>query len=299
MKALFEYIGIDKSEFLKVRRIVQKNIDIPWHFHPEYEIVVILQGAGHVFIGDGMERYEGGDIFLIGSNVPHVFIDDSHNRSMHDESHIEVVVVQFNGAFISKFFELKEFHRIAALLQKMQCGVKIGDRIKEDIAGSFVMLIHLSGLKRLTEFIHILDAIGKDTNVHLINPTTSASILPNVRSNRIMKVIQYMNNNYHHEINLDQLARLANMETTSFCRFFKHHTRKTFTGYLNELRLGYACKLLMEGSLSVTEICYETGYNSISHFNRQFKRVYDVTPKEYRARFYQHLAPGTFVRPVS
>ncbi|KAA3657338.1 MAG: AraC family transcriptional regulator [Calditrichaeota bacterium] len=289
MKAMFEYIGIDKTESIKVRHIVQKNIDIPWHFHPEYEIVVILRGAGNVFIGDGMDRYEAGDTLLIGSNVPHVFIDDSHNKEKVDENGIEVVVVQFRSAFFSGFSDLKEFYNVSSLLNKMQCGVKIAGKVENAIATKFCVLAQLSGLKRITEFLHILDLIGSYKNLHLINPIAAASILPNMRSHRILKVIQFMNNNYHHDLKLAQLARLANMETTSFSRYFKHHTRKTFTGYLNELRLSYACKLLIEGSLSVTEICYETGYNSISHFNRQFKRVYNLTPKAYRARFYtQH-----------
>ncbi|MEO9476569.1 MAG: AraC family transcriptional regulator [Cyclobacteriaceae bacterium] len=257
-----------------------------WHYHQEYELIYILEGKGLRFIGDDVREFSGGELALIGPNLPHLW-QNSLEYYDNIDLNSDVIVVQFNHNFLGEnFFNIHEMAVLKKLLEKSKGGLEfLNHQLKLNVAKQLMQLIELSSFPSVRTLLEILEILALTSEVH---PIASTSFQVNPKSNdsvRINKIYQYVLNNYQEHITLEEVADIANLGVSPFCRFFKKATNKSFLEFLNEVRIGHACKLLIEGSQSIGQIVYSCGFNSQTHFNKQFKKIKKRSPVEFRRYF--------------
>jgi AraC-like DNA-binding protein len=237
-------------------------------------------------MGNHIGNFSDGDLMFIGSNLPHVWKNDKDFYCNIKDLFVDVYVIQFREDALGKdFFELPEFSQIKKLFKQGQQGLLLKENGKRVISNLIKSVYHSTGVERISLFLKLLETIASESNYELLSSIGYADSVNTKDTERINKVINFLMENYTHEINLDELATLVNLNKSSFCRYFKNRTHKTLSTFLNEVRIAHACKLLINTNMTVSQICYETGYNNISHFNRQFKQITNSTAKEYAKKY--------------
>jgi len=260
------------------------------HYHPEVQLTLILEGSGTRFIGNSISSFQEGDLFLIGSNVPHVFRNEQAAGSDKQEPKVKSLSLYFKpDALGDTFFQLPETRHISLLLSEASRGIEISRAGTGDMKDLFTQIWLLSGFDRLQKLLEILNRISLSTEYRVISQHAYDRPLRDTDNRRISEVFDFVVKNYAEEIKLKHVASLANLSPTAFCRYFKLHTRQTFTEFLNRTRIGQASRLLTETNHSISEIGYVCGYNNIPYFNREFKKITGLTPMNFR-REYQKLA---------
>ena len=248
-----------------------------WHYHPEIELVYVNGGSGKRQIGSHVSYYTDGDLILIGSNLPHCGFTDvlTGNKS---ES-----VVQMKQDFLGNdFFNIPEMKKIQSLFQIAKGGVAFTGRTKKKIGEKIEIMEYQTDFQRLLSILNILNELGNSKEYQVLN-AQGFSLQTEVKDNdRINIVFNYVKTNSKEEITLEEIANLVSMTVPSFCRYFKKITNKTFIQFVNECRLVHASKLLAEKPISITEVCFECGFNNFSHFNKSFKAFTGQNPSEYR-----------------
>mgnify|MGYP000108632097 CR=1 FL=1 len=255
----------------------KNNKQTIWHYHPEIELVHVNGGSGKRQIGSHVSYYSNGDLILIGSNLPHCGFT---NRLTENESE---TVIQMKQDFLgSDFFNIPEMKKIHALFEIAKGGIAFSGKTKRKIGEKMQILEYQSDFQRLLSILNILNELGSTKDFKILNGE-GFSLETEVKDNdRINIVFNHVKSNFKEEITLDEIANLVSMTVPSFCRYFKKITNKTFIQFVNEYRLVHASKLLAEQSLSITEVCFECGFNNFSHFNKQFKAFTGQNPSEYR-----------------
>jgi YesN/AraC family two-component response regulator len=285
MKAFQEHIETGSTKSLRVLHFEQADSDLPWHFHSEIEIVYFLKGSGRVLVNDFFELFSKGDIILIGSKIPHVFLYGKLQDKSEQSTILEAYVIQFSAELFNfQILQLPEFLNIKNLLLRMKFGLKVKPNIRKKISELIIKISESEGIYQITTLIEILELLSKKEACKLIRSNIQSDV-PSDEKIRMQKIISYIQDNYNRTITLNEIANHANMNRSSFCIYFRQHFRKTFTEYLNELRVGYACKLLVNNKLSVSEIAFQVGYNDISYFIGQFKKLNSITPLQYRIKY--------------
>lgn len=285
MSALLEKIVVKKDESFFIG-IFQDNLDkSTWHYHNNYEISFITEGSGKRIVGDSIEEFQPGDLVFLGHNLPHVWIADKEIRIPSNRT-LEMVFLQFTSNVLSpQLLSLPELSFIKRALDLSERGIQIiGDTLNE-VSEIMLQLPYLKSFDRMLHFFKMMDIIGKSkTNVQLASKEYF-KLRFRTGNKRIAVIHEYLMNNYREEIDLKQLAALVNMAEGSLCRFFKMNMGMTVFEYLNQIKVEFACKLLMDRDLSIMEVCLDSGFNNLSHFNKQFKKTTGVPPSKYRRRF--------------
>ena len=285
MKIMHEQVSFPPRTMLKVKWDDFPHFTYPWHFHSEFEIVYILKSSGKRFIADSIEPFSEGDITLMGSNLPHFWKSDDSIES-NDSKHVNAIVVQFHKDFFrEEINSYPEFHRISELLKKASRGIHFPPAATEKLGRMLKRLLKMSGLERMLYFIKLMDTMARMENYRILASTAYQLEEHTELNNRLDKIMHFINTNYQRKIAQEEIAARIGMSTVAFCRYFKEKTGKGFIFFVNEMRVGYACKLLIENHLNVTQICFECGFNNLSNFNRTFKRLTSFTPVEYRQQF--------------
>ncbi len=271
---------IQKSMVVKGDEIAWNN---PWHFHPEIEIIYCIKGKGTNFIGNSISTIEEGELLLIGKNLPHTRQRDKDHYLTNPDDTPESIVVQFREEFLGKdFFTIDEFRPVAALLSRALHGLKFKGAGHPEAIDKLYVLRDCDPAEAVIELLGILHILARSQDYAYLNhvpyPTESNE---NV-TRKINTVYSYTIENFRNPISLDDVAALTHHSVSAFCRYFKTHTRKSYFQYLSEVRIAYACKLLMEGNLDISEVCYASGFNNFSNFHKQFKRIVRLSPGEYR-----------------
>lgn len=256
----------------------------PWHYHPEYELVLIVKSTGRRMVGDHIGYFQEGDLVLMGPALPHVWVNDDEYINGQASTEAEAVVVQFVEGFLGDFFlNIPEIEPIRKILQKAKRGLAIKGKTRETINALMMKMRYQNGLQRLASLLWIFDILSSSPEYELLaSPTYEESVQAVNCSDRFSKITDYIMRNFSNDIALHEIAAVANMGVTAFCNFFKQHHKMTFVEYLNVVRIGHACKLLGEKDHNVVEIAYRCGYNTLANFNRQFKKIKNMTPSEYR-----------------
>lgn len=258
------------------------HFSVPWHFHPEIEILFVVKSSGTSYVGDGIHRFTEGEISIIGENVPHWWKSDKKYSEGKDTSGTKALIIQFNkDIFNTNFINMPEMNAIKELLEKSQRGIQFLGRSRKQFGEQIGKIFQLSGISRITELILLLDMMAntKEYKYHAsIGYSKSMNTYDFYRFNKIHEHIIL---NFTKPIKLEDVAKKVNICPTAFCRYFKKHTGKTFLSFLNEIRIGHACKLMVEGNMTISSASLESGFNNLSHFNDQFKRVMKLTPTEY------------------
>ena len=285
MSALLEKIIVKEDESFSIG-VFQDNLEkSTWHYHNNFEISFITEGSGKRIVGDSIEEFQPGDLAFIGSNLPHVWIADKETRMLSKRT-LEMVFLQFNLNILSdQLLSLPEFSNVKKALVLSERGIQIiGDTLNQ-VSEVMLQLPYLKSFERMIHFFILMDLIGKSkTNIQLASKEY-LKIRFKTGNKRVADIHEYLMNNYREEVNLKELAGLVNMAEGSLCRFFKMNMGITVFEYLNKIKTEFACKLLMDPDLSILEVCLDSGFNNVSHFNKQFKKITGVPPSEYRKRF--------------
>ncbi|HZB12885.1 MAG TPA: AraC family transcriptional regulator [Chryseolinea sp.] len=269
--------------------IVVKGDDIawnnPWHYHPEIEILYCVKGKGTNFIGNCIRTIEEGELLLLGKNLPHTRQRDARYYQENPSEKPESVVIQFRDDFLGEqFFELREFGHIHKLLQRAKVGLKFYGSTLETVAQKLKGIKALNTTSAILELLSILDMLARSDEFDFLNAANYVSDAHEKYSQKINKVYHFTIEHFREPISLAHVASLTNHSPAAFCRYFKTRTRKSYFEYLTEIRIAYACERLMEGNLDVTQVCFASGFNNLSNFHKQFKKVMSLTPSEYRHR---------------
>ena len=252
----------------------------PWHYHPECEITYINQGSGVLFVGDKVLNYKKDTLIFIGSNLPHEWRSDIEETP---DFHSQSTAVHFNKDFPGKdFYTIPEAVSINHLLEQSARGIKIKhDPSKKVVKDKLLLLLETKGIERITILFSILNSIATSPNMKLLSSHSFVDSIGEDGNHRMNEVYKYVMANFKHQVSVEQIAEEVNMTATSFCRFFKKRTNKSFIHYMNEIRIGYACKLLLEENLNISQIAYESGFGNLSNFNKQFKKMKKITPSQF------------------
>ncbi len=264
--------------------------DKPWHFHKEYELVLINKGKGTRFIGDNVSYFQEGDLTLIGSDIPHLYRNNEEYYKENSALEVSSIFIHFTKDFLgNQFFEVPEMKLVQRLLDKSSLALQIEGKTKLHIINKLNDMYDEKPPHRLLSLLEILIQLSHSRDLKpLLSPGFHANNTGD--TDRINKVFEFILKNYTDEIYVEQIASNLNMSPASFSRYFKHHTHKTFSDYVTEIRIGQACRLLMENNCSISEICYMSGFENLSNFYRHFKKIIGIIPKEYRTRFLKNTA---------
>lgn len=279
MKASLEKIepGFGSSFTMRKFTDIQYCKAPHWHFHPEYEIVYISNGKGKRHIGDHISFYKEGDLIFLGPDLPHFgFTEELH------EEHVEVVV-QMKEDFLGKdFLQKPEMRAIHQLFEKSKLGLSFFGETKHIVGERLVKMDGENNFDRLLNLLQVLQIMAQSGEYEILNANGLAFEV-NAQDHERMEVIYtYVESQFQNPIKLQEVADNVNMTVPAFCRYFKKLTQKTFTQFVNEFRIAHACRLLSDDHLSIAAVSYESGFNNLSHFNKQFKIITSESPREYR-----------------
>jgi len=285
MKALHEKLILEPKNSFVLQKDNYPYYPTPWHYHPEYELVLVVKSTGIRIVGDHEERFSDGDLVFMGPNLPHAYQNDPIYYQGDPSLRAEAIVIHFKEDFLGKdFFSLPEMIHVNQLFHKAKFGIKILGHSRQQVSAMMYDMYRLNGHQRIIRLLSILEMLSASEELQLLaNPgfVRQHSVSDN---DRITRVNEYIMRNFQKDISLAEVAEIANMSVPSFCRFFKASTRKAFSNFLNEVRIGHACKLLLEDRDNISSICYESGFNNMSNFNRQFKKLKAKSPLQYRQR---------------
>lgn len=282
MKPLFRKISEASGYCFSFIEEAPPLFETPWHFHPEYELIFIKNATGRRYMGDHIADFCENELVLIGPNLPHFWQNDDKT----DLSKSKAYVIHFKPDFLGNaYFNLPETLPINKLLEKAQLGLKIKGETNRIVCDMIENLPEVAGFERLLLLQKALHTIAESYDIEPLANAGFVESFKAVQDERINKVFEYVMYNFREKIALQDIAAIAFMSEIAFCRYFKSRTGKSFFTFLNDIRIGYACRLLLESDVNVTGICYESGFNNLSHFNRQFKQHTKETPQHYRELF--------------
>ncbi len=271
------------NELLYIKEIKTSFLRENVHFHNAYEIALILKGKGKRIVGDNIDYFSDNDIVLIGPNLPHVTSNHRLYNSAKKINDLSAIVVYFNpNWFTQNILTSSDFTKINQLIDKMSRGVEVLGNTKKKVTNSLKELKSLQGLGKVIKLWEVLYLISESEEYKCLASESYSSNPMQQQTDRLDKVHQYVKNRYADLIKLADISAVVNMTPSSFCKYFKSNTGKTFTDYINEVRIGQACKLLYNFEMTISEVCYSCGYNNLTNFNRNFKRYTKRTPSEYR-----------------
>lgn len=285
MKPLHEKLVLEPKNSFVLQKDVYPYYPTPWHYHPEYELVLVVKSSGMRTVGDHSEHFTDGDLVFLGPNLPHSYQNDPIYYQDDSSLKAEAIVIHFKEDFLGKgFFNLPEMVQVGQLFNKARYGIKITGNTRQQISDIMLQMHTVNGHKRILQLLSILEILSTSEEIELLtNPGFVQQHLVS-DDDRITKVHEYIMKNFQKDISLAEVAEIANMSVPSFCRLFKSSTRKAFSNFVNEIRVGHACRLLLEDRESIAQICYKSGFNNMSNFNRQFKRLKERSPLQYRQR---------------
>ncbi|SMC67852.1 helix-turn-helix domain-containing protein [Pedobacter africanus] len=276
---LKEITPLTNSDCFTIFERKKQYFDFPLHYHEEMELNFISNASGaRRVVGDHIEEIGDVELVLVGSNLPHVW--ETHKL---DGREIHEVTIQFHkDLFDEKFLRRNQLRVIRELFEKSKCGILFSREAAQSIGPRLVKLNKKHGFDSVLELMSILHDLSSSRNMRTLSDSTFSQAEFSYNSRRIEKVMEYINLNFDKQVNLAEVAKIANMTEVSFSRFFKSRTGTNFTDSLTDIRLGHASRKLIDTTEAVAEVAYNCGFNNISNFNRIFKKKKGCTPKEFR-----------------
>ena len=278
MKIDLEIILPDEGSSFRLLHTKTTAEKFPWqyHYHPEYEIVCVLNGDGTRHVGNHFSTYENGDLVLMGPNLPH----SGFGLNAHG-IHEEIVVQIKDEVFKESILTRPEMNDISLLLEKAKYGLWFYGNTKMKVTKKLKKLIKLSAFEKYLELLSALYVMAASNEYELLNPNVDISSLLKKNNSRLQNIFTYVEQHYNEEVNIKKVAAIANLSVPSFCNYFKKLMNCTFTDFINQYRIQRACAL-MQHEKSVTEISYDCGFNNVAYFNKVFKGIMKKTPTEYK-----------------
>lgn len=289
-----------KPQLLKVPKGLQKSFSIRqdvvlyfynrWHYHPEIELIHIEQGSGTQFVGDNIQSFQNGDLLLIGPNLPHYWRCDEKYFQRESKLYAQATVLHFSDDIFGKtFLDLPENKAISELLYQAKWGMKLWGNGTEKVKELLRELLAQKNGNPVISLLQILESLAQCKELKLLSNSHYQHEYDPYDTDRINHIYQYSIQNFQKKISIEEISEVANISPHSFCRYFKSRSRKTYSQFLLELRIGHACKLLVEAKLSVAQICYESGFHNFANFNKYFKIHTGKSPLNYQKEY--HISP--------
>jgi AraC-like DNA-binding protein len=286
MKPIFEKISKPEDQSFYLEEVIKPYFTDLWHFHPEIEILYVREGFGAKYVGDSINSFYPGDIVIIGSNIPHVHVSNSDYLNPENNLQSSAICIQFMANILGSLSEIPELYRIHEFLKESKRGIQFGNRTRKKLITQIEILPSLSGMKRLISLLTVLDIMSSSNDIkYLSSPNYEPIIINSEDKDRMETIFRYVIKNYSDRIFLEEIASLVNLTPQSFCRYFKSRTSKVFSTFLNEVRIGNSCKMIIENKESISQVCFASGFNYLSNFNRQFKKIKGLTPSEFQRKY--------------
>lgn len=292
MKPIVQKSPISDNHSFEVKYLRDAHFDSNWHFHSEYQLFTVAKGTGTRFVGDHVGPFKKNDLVFTGPNLPHLWQSDPEYFSGQGEFWSEGIVVYFHEDFVGHdFLHKSEMYKIRQLFARAQRGMEIEGNTAEQSRAMMTKLLEAEDFERILILLNLLNLLSNSAEYNLLASEGYSNLLEEAESDRMNKVHAYVMRNFREKVSLEDVAAIANLSPSSFSRYFKIHANKPFTDFLSEIRIGYACKLLIEKNVSISEACYESGFNTLSNFNRQFKDVTHHSPLQYRKKYKETIYP--------
>jgi AraC-like DNA-binding protein len=287
MKAQFHKVPVNIQSSFSIRHDRKPNFGTTWHYHPELELVYTIKGEGVRLIGDNVGNFGPGEMVLVGANLPHVWRCNEAYFQDDPSLRVEAIVLQFMPECLGRYLlNLPEAYLIPKLFARAKSGLFISGETRAQLEPLLRAALHATDLDRVIILLSILKILSNSSELRAI--TTEHHSLQGANAadtQRIDKLYSYTLANYKKEITLEEVAALSNLSVTSFCRYFKLITKKTYYDFLLEIRISQACRLLIEDRLLTEVICFECGFNNVSNFYRHFKKITNLTPLGYKRKY--------------
>lgn len=287
MQAILRKIDSNADNSFVARTDTVSHFYTKWHFHPELELTHIIHGKGNRFVGDSIEFFEDGDLVLVGANLPHVWKNDVSYFNDKQGQMAMANVIQFLPNFFGETFcSLKELKNVKFLFEKSQLGLRIVGNTRKIVIKLISQIFETdNSLKRLCILLEILETIAVSDEIEQLSSRGFVDAYQRLDTQRINKVYEFTLNQYSRKILIDEVAIVANMSVSNFCKYFKSRTQKTYIQFLTEVRIGFGCQMLIENRKSVQQIAIDCGFHNLSNFNRTFRMQKNQKPIEYRQIF--------------
>lgn len=286
MKFPLQKSPIPESRIFVAKELKDKHFDATWHAHSEYQLFMVLKGSGTRFIGNTVQSFNAGDLTFLGPAVPHLWRSDSMYFDKRSKLVTHGLVIYFREDFIGDLLEKEEMQQIRSLFKKAKRGIEYYGQTVNQLGTMMNSIIAAHGATSLIQLLQVLETMAQTKAYRLLHNADYAYKLKESETRRINLVINYAAQHFKERIALKSAAALLNMTPTSFSRYFSMKTSKSFSDFITELRIRHACKLLSEDdNKTISQVSYECGFNTLSHFNRQFKWYMKITPKAYREQF--------------
>lgn len=259
---------------------------VPWHYHPAIEIMYITRGIGTRFVGDCIEQYEEGDVCMIGPNLPHEWRNDDAYFDKESGLRATCICLFFKREiFDPNFIRLPEMNNIRDLIERSRRGLKFTGKSKLEITRFIRSSVNDVGVRKVTNLLTLLELMATSTEYELLASVGFTNSVNSEDFERFNKVYKFLVKNFVTSIRLEEVSTLVGLTPTAFCRYFKERTKKTFVEYLNEMRIGYSKKLLLENKMKISTISGEVGFPNLSNFISQFKKVTGMSPSQFQKQF--------------
>jgi len=286
MKAAIQKSTIPETQIFTIKKLEDKHFDPVWHSHCEYQLFVVLKGTGTRFIGDSIKSFECGDLVFAGANLPHLWRSDEAYFKKDNKLSIQGIVIYLQENFMGEqMMQKEEMLLIKKLFKKSARGLEFYGECKDLVIRMMKELTLMNGLASLIQLLKILQVLANSKAYHYISHTEYNGPVNENETDRMNKVYEYALANFRRKISLPELAEMLCMTSSSFSRYFTMRNNRTFSTFITELRIKYACKLLIETDMPVSIISYECGFNTLSNFNKQFKEIMNNRPSAYKSQF--------------
>lgn len=284
MKPLLKIINQEQQDVFQLMRVCEPHFYPALHFHPECEIMLVTKGTGIRFVGDSMKRFRPGDLVFYGRDIPHFYQNDRIRDLPLSANAAQAIVIYFKEDFLGKeLWSLPNIVQLKRLFAHSKRGIKFVGRARHELEQYIRRLDeNKDSLGKLIDLLNLLQVMANAKEYELLSSRGFVMSVDQEDCQRMNKVYQYIIEHYVRNPSLEEVAGVANMSPSAFCRYFKMYANKTYTQFLNEIKIGNACKLLIDHKLPISQICFEVGFNNFTHFNNQFRRIIGVTPSQYQ-----------------
>jgi AraC-like DNA-binding protein len=251
------------------------------HQHPEIQVTVIQKSTGILVAGNYIGRFEPGDVFVIGSNQPHVFRNDE--EYFKQKLQAQSTSVFFDETTMGQlFWNIQELGAFQSFFDESSGGYKVSGKAAAMVTAALEALTECRSIDKIIQFLYIIKALTSKKDLAPLASHAPARKFDNVNGHRMKNVMEFTFRESHRNIGLKEVADIAHLTPEAFCKYFKTHTRKTYINFLNEIRINNACRMLLQEEDSINAICYRCGFNNLANFNRVFKKFTGISPRDYR-----------------
>lgn len=290
MRVPIQKSAIPDTRVFVVKDLVEPHFDPNWHFHPEYQLFVVLKGHGTRFVGDVISPFKEGDLLLTGPNLPHLWRCHESYFSKDSSAKTRGIVIYFHETFLGEHaLEKDELNALKSLFEKAHRGLEFHGQTRLQVMQWMIDLAGMEGVSSVIQFLKILEKLAHSKEYRYVSSGPTSHTFKESDSTRMNEVHHYVIENFKNGVSLEEAASRANLTPVAFSRYFKTRANKTFSSFVSEVRIGHACHLLVESELSVSAIGFECGYKTLSNFNRQFREITGRTPVAYRKAYMKVL----------